>query len=330
MVDEPSQPDAPMPPAPVPSAESLVDLPSGKGYPVDGADEVTRRVLTNVILFAGTAESGKTTLLASLYLMFHNKKEFAGYLFAGSSTLVGFETRVHSARIASDLDRPTTERSKFSELLHLRVRKQDRSAPARDLLLCDLWGEDFREARDSTDGCRRLAVIRRADAFALLVDGAKLARLDARQQAKSDPIALLRNILDCDMLAETAHVDVLYTKWDVVQRSSDREEIEAFAKHVQDEIARHFEKRVGRLKFWRVAAHPKEGDLPLGYGLEDLFREWVERPVGAARRRPRLAAEPADACEYDRYLGRRLRSTAVGKGGDREPDSDRGGVAEDR
>jgi hypothetical protein len=291
------------PPSPAP--DDLVDLPSGKGYRVDSANELTRRVLTNVILFAGTAESGKTTLLASLYLMFH-KKPFGNYLFAGSTTLVGFETRVHSARISSGLDKPTTERSKFSELLHLRVRPADASVPAKDLLLCDLWGEDFREARDSTDGCRRLDVIRRADAFVLLIDGAKLAQIETRQQAKFDPIALLRNVLDCGMLGEMSHVDVLTTKWDLVLTSADRADTEAFAQHTEAEMRRHFAHRVGSLKFSRVAAHPQEGNLPLGFGLEELFRTWVAGPIGAARHRLRLAAEPPDACEYDRYLARRL------------------------
>jgi hypothetical protein len=253
-----------------------------------------------VILFAGAAECGKTTLLAGLYLLFH-KKPFAGYAFAGSRTLVGFEKRVHTSRITSELDKPTTERSKVSELLHLRVRKSDGSAPAKDLLLCDLWDQDFREARDSTDGCRRLNVIRRADAFVLLIDGQKLARLDARQQAKSHPVALMRNMLDCEMLAETADIDVTFTKWDAIHNSLHRTDIEAFAKDVEEELKRHFADRVGALRFSRVAAHPKEGNLPLGYGLDELLPRWVERPTGLARHHLRLAGVWADACEYDRY-----------------------------
>lgn len=300
--------------SPVVGSAQLIDLPSGEGYRLDvtdpksrSANEITRRRLTNVILFAGTADCGKTTLLASLYLMFH-KQPFAGYCFAGSRTLVGFEKRVHLARIASGRGTPTTERSKFSELLHLRVRKQDRSRPAKDLLLCDLWGEDFRDARDSVDGCRRLSVLRRADAFVLLVDGAKLARLEARQQAKSDPITLLRNCLDCGMLSETADVDVLFTKWDIVQRSDDRSGIEAFAEHIEGEIVRQFAPRVGSIRFTPVAAHSQRPGLPLGYGLNGVFQSWVEREPGAARMRLRVPAEGAGTCAYDQF-GAELRVT---------------------
>lgn len=287
------------------TASDLLDLSSGEGYRLDSgtANEITNRALTNVILFAGTAESGKTTLLATLYLLFQ-KGPFATFSFAGSRTLVGFEKRVHNARLASKLSKPLTERSKFSELLHLRVRKTDRSAPAKNLLLCDLWGEDFREARDSIDGCKRLGIIRRADAFVLLVDGDKLSRLQSRQLAKSDPIALLRNILDCEMLAETADVDVVHTKWDLVEQHADRLETVAFAEHVDEEIRRHFSKRVGELRFSRVAAHSHDGTLPLGHGLTEMFQRWTERPAGLARHRVRVSSLPSNPPEYDRYLER--------------------------
>jgi hypothetical protein len=290
----------------VPLHEQFVDLWSGDGYRAElGADEITCNKLTTVVLVAGTAESGKTTLLAALYLMFR-KKPFAGYLFAGSRTLVGFEKRVHASRIVSGLDKPTTERTKVSELLHLRVRKQDCSDTATGLLLCDLWGEDFRDARDTVDGCKRLGIIRRADALVLLVDGEKLSQPEMRQEAKSDPILLMRNMLDCEMLAETALVDIVFTKWDLIQQSLDRAECEGFAAHIENEMRRHFDDRVGELKFWRVAAHSRTAFLPLGYGLEDLFRSWVERPPGAARHHLRLVPESEGACEYDKYLRRRM------------------------
>jgi len=293
------------------TASDLLDLPRGEGYRLESgaANEITSRALTNVILLAGTAESGKTTLLATLYLLFQ-KGPFATFSFAGSRTLVGFEKRVHNARLASKLSKPQTERSKFSELLHLRVRKQDRSAPGKDLLLCDLWGEDFREAKDSIDGCKRLGIIRRADAFVLLVDGAKLSNLESRQSAKSDPIELLGNILDCKMLAETAEVDVVHTKWDLIEGRADRSEIGDFADHVDAEIKRHFARRIGSLRFSRIAAHSQDGSLPLGHGLNEMFQRWADRPTGLARYRVRVPCLPVDACEYDRYLGRHLAATA--------------------
>ncbi len=295
--------------SPAESLDALVDLPRGEGYQIDGADEITTRSPTNVILFAGTAECGKTTLLASLYLLFQ-KGPFCGYSFCGSKTLVGFEKRVHNARLASRLAKPKTERSKVSELLHLRIGKTDKSAPPRDVLLCDLWGEDFREARDSIEGCKRLPIISRADSLVVLVDGGRLSKLDRRQQAKSDPIALLRNVIDCQMIGELADIDIVHTKWDDVEASADRADTEQFAEHVDQEIKRLFLSRVGRLRFTRIAAHALDGSRPLGFGVDELFKRWVERDPGAARVRVRLAPEPPQASEYDRFLARAFRNAS--------------------
>jgi hypothetical protein len=194
----------------------LIELPHGKGLKVQEASAIARQAFTNVVLFAGTVKSGKTTLLASLYLLFQ-KGPFAGYLFAGSDTLIGFETRNYFALCASNRTEPTTPRTIVSEYLHLRVRHDDLSGVARDVLLCDLSGEDFREAKDSTDACRRLEIIRRADYFVLLVDGEKLCDSTQRNRSKNEPITLLRNSLDSEMLSSDSSVDVLFTKWDLIE-----------------------------------------------------------------------------------------------------------------
>ena len=140
---------------------TLSDLPQGKGLKASDTTAIMRRSRTSVVLFAGTADCGKTTLLASLHLLFQ-RGPFAGYNFAGSDTLVGFEDRVGLARTASGRDTPTTPRTTISEYLHLQVRREDSSQPIRDVLLCDLWGDDFREAKDNVEACRGLTIIKRA------------------------------------------------------------------------------------------------------------------------------------------------------------------------
>ena len=283
----------------------LVDLPSGEGMNARDASHCTRESFTSVILFAGTAKSGKTTLLASLYLLFH-KAPFAGYLFASSRTLRGFEIRNYFALCASKAVKPTTPRTIVSEYLHLRVRRDDLSQPARDLLLCDLSGEDFREAKDSSDACKDLEIIRRADHFVLLVDGDKLADPMNRKRAKNDPMTLLRNCLDSTMLGRRTAVDVLFTKWDLIQASGERDEIAAFADHIEQEFLRLFGGRVRTLRFARVAAHPFEAELPLGYGLPELFPSWAEAATVGRSLEHAVRHEPDGLSEYDRYLRRRL------------------------
>ncbi len=171
----------------------FLELPSGKGLTLDAAKQFTRSHFAQLILFAGTANSGKTTLLASIYLLFQ-KGPLAGYLFAGSDTLVGFETRTYNARTASKRDSPTTPRTIVPEHLHLAIRKANLSEPIMDLLLCDLSGEDFREAKDSSDACRQMQLIRRADIFVLLVDGEKLAAPESRRRAEKRSVDTLAQL----------------------------------------------------------------------------------------------------------------------------------------
>ena len=124
-----------------------------------------------------TVESGKTTLLTSMYESFQDAP-FGGYEFAGSATLPGFEQRCHEGRIESEglgahtLRTPAAVGASF---LHLRLRTEDESREFSDLLLSDISGELFDRAKDSTDECKALSFLRRADRLVLLLDGARLA-----------------------------------------------------------------------------------------------------------------------------------------------------------
>jgi hypothetical protein len=283
---------------------TLLDLPHGKGLKAADTATITRRARTSVVLFAGTADCGKTTLLATLHLLFQ-RGPFAGYNFAGSDTLMGFEDRVSLARTASGRSTPTTPRTTISEYLHLRVRLEDCSQPIRDVLLGDLWGDDFREAKDNVDACRNLAIISRANRFVLLIDGGKLAKADSRQSAKNDPLMLLRNCLQTGRLGKKSVVDVLTTKWDIVEDSNERDKVIAFVDHVEDEVRNRVSDRVGRLRFARVASHPLVGDLPLGHGLAEMFPDWVEAIWGDdVPERGKIQDEAAT--EFDRYYRRHL------------------------
>lgn len=292
---------------PPPSAGPLpVDLPHGRGLSVAEASAITREAFSSVVLFAGTAKSGKTTLLATVYLLFQ-RAPFAGYLFAGSETLVGFEERTYLARVASRRGTPTTERTVRSELLHLRVRRDVPLGPVRDLLFCDFSGEDFREAKDSSEACASLPVMRRADYLVLLVDGEKLATADSRRRAKNDPVTLLRNCLDSGVLPPSRAVDVLVTKWDLIEAAADRDDIVRFVDHMEKEIERQFQARLATLRMARVAAHPTSGaGLGLGYGLEALFYAWAESGFPSGGHRTPPLPEPAGMPECDRYRQRRL------------------------
>ncbi len=182
------------------NGSGLVDLPLGEALTVRESLPITLARRTQLLLIAGTVGSGKTTLITSLFHLFE-RGPFAGYLFAGSDTLIGFDWRCHLARTASGASKANTERTKRGEdreLLHLRLRKKGCTTPPTDVLISDLTGEKYVDAKDSIDECRRLPLLRRADHFVLLIDSSKLSKPDARQRAKNNAIMLLRTCLDAD------------------------------------------------------------------------------------------------------------------------------------
>jgi Double-GTPase 2 len=108
------------------AGETLINLPSGKPLRSTEATNLLRAQPTPVVLLAGAAKSGKTTLLASLHDCFQ-WGPFAGYLAAGSETLLGFEEQCFDSRVASGAEKPSTGRTSLEagqQFYHLRVRHE--------------------------------------------------------------------------------------------------------------------------------------------------------------------------------------------------------------
>ena len=287
----------------------MIDLPSGMELSPETSFEITRASPARVLILAGSADSGKTTLLSSIYDCFQ-KGPFANYLFSGSQTLMGFERRCHLSRIASERNKADTERTKPTtelQFLHIKVRSTNLAKTAQDLLLSDLSGEIFRLIKDSTEECKELEIVKRADRLILLIDGEKLSNVNLRQTAYVDSASLLRSFLDAGMLDKSSLVDVLFTKWDLVKGSENSFEVKQFVKHVLLEIKERFETRLSRLRFYCVAARPEKNVLPFAYGLERVFSRWVEK---VPERRPRPVCFSVGLIgerEFDNFFYRHLR-----------------------
>src|SRR5580698_7970222 len=72
----------------------FIDLPQGKELNDLAALDLAKSRPVQWIVLAGPTDSGKTTLLTSLYELFQWRK-VEGYAFAGSMTLPAFEERCH-------------------------------------------------------------------------------------------------------------------------------------------------------------------------------------------------------------------------------------------
>lgn len=274
-------------------AADLIALRTAEALAPDTTYELTRATVVRVIICAGEHDCGKTTLLASLYDVFQ-EGAIGDLNFAGSNTLHGFEQRCHTARTASGLEEPKTERTKPGEgfrFLHLRLWSEATEVTT-DLLLGDMSGELYRNLRDSSDECKKYAFMRRADHFIALLDGEKIAN-GLQAHAFGNLQALVRALLDAGVLGAHSLVTLLTTKWDLLESSVEHE---ALLAEMEERFRKSFALRVKEITYSRVAARPKTGDGPVG--LEGLLMRWVAvsnpLPVQILRQSPPLRA-------FDRY-----------------------------
>lgn len=274
-MNEPADAIAVAPPIDVGAAADEIELLDGKGLSPDDCTAIARSSVPKVLFFAGTANSGKTTLLSTLYMLFQ-RGSFCNYNFAGSATLIGFEERTHLSRVASRSVYAAVPRTRHDpEMLHLRVRPIDDRHSPTELLMCDLPGESFREAKDSGEACLRLPVIRRADHVVLLIDGEKIVDSTRRQQARNDATGLLTSLVLNGVLPSSSAVDIIFTKWDMVELCSEAQKATDFAAFLEEDLRRLFGTKVCELRFGRVAAYTVEAKYELGFGLKALFPAWA-------------------------------------------------------
>lgn len=266
-----------MPEAEGKSSPDVVQLPSGDALDLGSAAHLTAAFDARLVVIAGAEESGKTTLITTIYEAFQ-AGPFAGFRFAGSQTLVGFEQRCHRARIASGAAAADTDRTKVEQprLLHLALRGTYTGATRQHVLLTDIAGEIFRLARDSTAECKKIGLLRRADTFVVLLDGKKLSNPKTRADATADGFSLIRSCLDAQMIGGTTHLNIVVTKWDEIgaagQTAAD------YVEHVRNDAERRFGTRLGRLTFTRIAARPIAGrGLHFAYGCDALLDQWARQ-----------------------------------------------------
>jgi len=149
-------------------------------------------------------------------------------------------------------------------------------------LLTDVTGERFRQARDSSEECRKLGVLKRADHVVMLIDGQKLVSTRDRHQAAAEADMLLRSCLDAEMLSTNSFVDVVVAKWDIVQPALDVDDTAEYLDLIERQVHERYGSRLRRLRILRVAARPStESSLTPAFGLDDLLPSWLEESPDA-------------------------------------------------
>ncbi|SRR6266498_612990 len=295
-------------------AEAQMPIPYGDDLTEASCRRIMGSQLTHLIVLAGEPESGKTTLITSIYDSFQ-RGPLAGYIFAGSQTLPGFERRSHPSRIASGRSFPETDRTREMKILHLQVKRQSASdSMPQHLLLCDISGEDFKAARNSIEDARRLRVVRRADYFLLLLDGEHLIDPSKRHKVMENGRMLLLSLLDAQMLGDWSLVDILFNKNDVLEAHDDQTRLEQFLQNLTHSFTQHFAQRLSRLRFHRIAARPpRPVTMKKATAVDLLFPSWVEESSQFSTK-PKMTTTPSMTTgrEFDLFLERALLQLAPG------------------
>lgn len=264
-------------------APDFIDLPQGKELNDDGALALAKSRPVEWIVLAGPTDSGKTTLLTSLYELFQWKK-VKGFAFAGSATLPGFEERCYLSRRDSGNPVPHTGRTPYEgpdpKYLHLRIRSHGQLRKFADFLFTDVSGEMFDHARDSVPECKEMHFLKRAHHLLLFLDSAKAVQTAKRWRIVEACKGLLRSCIDSDMIWEKCTVRVVWSRFDYFMAKDSEPDHKKFRSDAEEEFRNTFSKLGSRLKFSTVAARPLElPELHIGHGVQALLEEWAATPL---------------------------------------------------
>jgi len=170
-----------------------------------------------VIGLVGPPDSGKTSLLAYVYMWLLKYGQLGEWQFAGSWTLGGWESVVQHCRWSGEpppsFPPHTSSSGRYPGVLHVTFR--DPKDQLRDVLFTDAPGEWFTQwskiPGDTTAAGARW-VVEHADALLMLIDSAALADSMKLPNARR----AIRDLLD-RLGAETSHIPltVVWTKEDV-------------------------------------------------------------------------------------------------------------------
>lgn len=287
--------------------QTSVDLFTGHELSGAETEDITMRWPTQLIVLAGAEGSGKTTMLAALYEHL-GRGPFAGFDFAGSRSLLGFEKICHPNRVISGGPRPTTERTIPSDeaaYYHLALRETSGARRRRQILLSALSGELYRWARNSREECEKLTFLRRANAIVVLVDGDKLASLEHRNNAHADAAGILDAFLDAKMVPAACHVEFVFSKLDRIREAGDG--ALGFLKQTQERLEAKFRAHVPQIAFRNVAARPgpTNDDEDLANGLASALATWASYRTPSQSDGERGPRPSSDAREFGRFGWRR-------------------------
>ena len=286
---------------PVPEEVSLPAIPLSLGEALDraGASNLQRRRPSRVVGVIGPQFAGKTSLMASVYEILQ-EGGVAGYTFAGSSTLIGFEMICHDARAASRRPEPHTERTTVgadATFFHLDLGRGGPPA-ITSLFIGDRSGEDYLAANDELSNAAGFFELHRADVVTLLVNGEQLADEQLRHEIRASTPQMIDALVEAGSITARQRVAVVLTKKDAIVASANTERVNSDFEDMIAGIKRHHGDRVAEVAPFVVAASPRIANaVRRGEGVDALLEYWMQ-PT------PSESLPPAHTVEMARMIDR--------------------------
>lgn len=243
-------------------------LPASTTLGLEDVGKIMSSRYVTIVGILGDPESGKTAVLASLYLLIANA-QLEGWSFADSLSLMAFEEIVQGARHWNEGNPPEqmTVRTELADerrpgFLHLRLRSEV-DGRCVDLALPDIPGE-WTKSFIRTSRSDRLQFLKSADVIWLVVDGKTLVDKVQRQgtitrlgQLAKRIHALVDGVVPRLILALTHHDEVMVSD-DIIERIN--------SEMMKHEIC---------VSVTPIASFSDNKDFKPGFGLSDLINATV-------------------------------------------------------
>jgi len=263
-------------------------LPSGDRLTTSAAASVLRAGDAHLAAILGPTDSGKTSLIASLYDLFQ-EGSVEGLSFAGSRTLHAFEQACHDARAASRRVEPSIDRTRIGGVAFYHLVLGGINLGLLNLLLADRAGEEYRTLADEPSIGAGFVELTRADTLNVLVDGARLLDSGARHNVRSEVVMTLQALIDGNMAKPGQRVALVLTKFDAIAESPLQKRVESDFNALLLSVRRLFGNSYGTVEPFQTAASPKSMAVKRGFGVAALLRFWLNQRLAQI---PSLNAAP--------------------------------------
>lgn len=251
-------------------------LPKAERLMLEEASSIMRTASTKIVAIIGPTDCGKTSLIASLCYLYQ-QGPVRGLGFAKSRTFLAFERACHDARAPSLRNAPTMEHTQVGGVTFFHLALKGDGSRARDLLLGDRNGEDYRSVTDDTSIAQEFYEVHRANVITMLVDGESLLDLGKRHGVKREVRLILQGLLEGKAVNARQRLALVLTKYDSIARAPDEQKRNAFEEFetLRNTIADRYGNVFASVNSFQIAACPSRPDCEFGYGVGELLEFWM-------------------------------------------------------